>query len=249
MKGIIIAAGKGIRLSPLTNSKPKCLLTIGGKTILQRQIETLRECGVNDIVIIRGYKKEMINYPGVRYYYNDNYENNNILASLFYAEKEMKGDFITSYSDILYRKEIVKKLLASKADISIIVDTKWRKVYEGRIEHPVSEAEKVLVEDNRVIKIGKDPISADETYGEFIGLAKFSAKGAEILKTNYQRVKEEFSGKLFQHEGRMFEKAYLTDIFQELIDRGFTVRNVDIEEGWREVDTVQDYRRVKREME
>jgi len=249
MKGIIIAAGMGIRLSPLTDNKPKCLLTIGGKTILQRQIETLRECGVNDIVIIRGYKKEMINYPGVRYYYNDNYENNNILASLFYAEKEMEGGFIASYSDILYGKEIVKKLLASKADISIIVDTKWRQAYKARTEHPVSEAEKVLVKGNRVVKIGKAPIGADEAYGEFIGLAKFSAKGAEILKTNYQRVKEEFSGKPFQHEGRMFEKAYLTDMLQELIDRGFTVRNVDVEGGWREIDTVQDYRRVKREME
>ncbi len=245
MKVIIIAAGLGMRLSPLTDNEPKCLLPIGGKTILQRQLETLKECGIDDIVIVRGYKKEMITYPNARYYYNDNYRNNNVLASLFYAEDEMERGFVVSYSDILYGREIVEKLLASRADISVIVDTKWKEAYKGRTEHPVTEAEKVLVEGDRVIKIGKDPINADEAYGEFIGLAKFSVKGAEILKTNYRRLKEEFSGKRFQHESRIFGKAYLTDMFQELIDRGYTVKNVDIEGGWWEIDTVQDYRRAK----
>lgn len=249
MKAIIIAAGLGMRLNPLTDSKPKCLLPIGGRTILQRQLETSKECGIDGIVVVRGYRKEMIVYPNARYYDNDNYRNNNILASLFYAEDEMEEGFIASYSDILYGQEIVEKLLASRADISVIVDTKWKEAYKGRTEHPVSEAEKVLVEGDRVIKIGKAPISANEAYGEFIGLAKFSAKGAEVLKANYHRVKEEFAGKPFQHEARVFEKAYLTDMLQELIDRGYTVKNVDIEGGWWEIDTCQDYRRVRKELE
>lgn len=249
MKVIIIAAGLGMRLSPLTDSKPKCLLPIGGKTILQRQLETLKKCGIDDIVIVRGYKKEMITYPNARYYHNDNYRNNNILASLFYAEDDMEGGFVSSYSDILYGQEVVEKLLASRADISVVVDTKWKEAYKGRTEHPVSEAEKVLVEGDRVIKIGKAPISADEAYGEFIGLAKFSAKGAEVLTANYHRVKEEFAGKPFQHEARIFEKAYLTDMLQELIDKGYTVKNVDIEGGWREIDTRQDYIKAKEELE
>lgn len=249
MKVIIIAAGLGIRLNPLTDDMPKCMLDIGGKSILQRQLDVLKECDIDDIVIIRGYKKELIDYPDVKYYYNDNYQNNNILASLFYAEEEMEGEFIVSYSDILYKRQVVEKLLACKASISLVVDTKWKEIYENRTEHPVSEAEKVLVKDNRVIKIGKDPITADEAYGEFIGLSKFSAEGAKVLKSNYHRVKKEFAGKPFQHEGRIFEDAYLTDMLQELIDKGYKVVNVDVKDGWREIDTVQDYKRVRNEWE
>lgn len=247
MKAIIIAAGPGMRLNPLTDNRPKCMLDIEGKTILQRALEILRNCGINDIAIVRGYKKEAIDYSGVKYYYNKDYENNNILGSLFYAEEEMDGILVVSYSDILYEEKVLKKLLRSEADISVVVDTKWTEAYEGRTEHPVSEAEKVLVQDNRVVKIGKEPIGAEEAYGEFIGLAKFSGRGTELLKEVYHQVKIEFAGKLFQHEGRVFEKAYLTDMFQELIDRGYTVTNVDIEGGWREIDTVQDYERVRDE--
>lgn len=247
MKAIIIAAGLGIRLNPLTNSMPKCMLDIGGETILQRQLEILRRYRINDIAIVRGYQKEMINYPGIKYYYNDNYMNNNILESLFYAEEEMDNSLVVSYSDILYEEKVLKGLLSSEADVSIVVDTKWKETYVGRTEHPVSEAEKVLVQDNRVVKIGKEPIGADEAYGEFIGLGKFSAQGTEILRTTYHQVKEDFAGKLFQHEGRVFEKAYLTDMIQELIDRGYIVTNVDIEGGWREIDTVQDYKTARDE--
>lgn len=94
MKVIIIAAGLGSRLNPLTNDKPKCLLKIKGKSILERQLEALRECGINNISVVRGYKGKMINFPGIKYYENTDYESNNILNSLFYAEKEMDEEFI-----------------------------------------------------------------------------------------------------------------------------------------------------------
>jgi phosphoenolpyruvate phosphomutase len=247
MKAIIIAAGPGKRLLPLTENKPKCMLDVGGKTILERTMETLRACGVNEIVVIRGWQKDKINYPGVKYYYNDNYMNNNILASLFYAKDEMDDDVIVTYSDILFDKEVVEKLLQSGSDISIIIDTGWVKRYDGRTKHPLSEAEKVLIENGKVIKIGKimelkDPTTA---YGEFIGLAKFSKKGAKILRENYERLAETFAGKPFQ-KASVFENAYLTDMIQELIDRGHTVRNVDINGNWFEIDTDQDFERARK---
>lgn len=111
MKAIIVAAGQASRLMPITNDKPKCLLEIGGKTIMERQLEVLRQCGIDDIVVVKGYKREMINYPGVRYYENTDYENNNILSSLFYAQSEMDDDFVFSYSDIIVEPSILEKLL------------------------------------------------------------------------------------------------------------------------------------------
>ena len=91
----------GNRLMPITDGTPKCMLDIDGKTILQRQLEVFGQCGITGIVV-RGYKKEMITYPNIRFYENPDYENNNILRSLFYAESEMDGEFVFSYSDIVF---------------------------------------------------------------------------------------------------------------------------------------------------
>jgi len=249
MKAIIIAAGMGIRLNPLTNDKPKCMLELKGKTILQHQLDAFRASGITDISVVKGYKKEVINYPGLKYYINDNYKNNNTLTSLFYAEDEMDEDFVFSYSDIIYKPEIVEKLLKSKGDISLIVDVDWKKQYEGRTMHPTDEAELVIVENDKIIKIAKF-MNPDVAHGEFIGLAKFTKKGAEILKRNYKRCLENrwcgYQKNQRFHDAISIEKAYFTDMVQELIDRGYPIENVDIKGGWWEIDTFQDFKKVKK---
>ena len=243
MKAIILAAGMSSRLMELTDDKPKCMLEIGGKTILQRQIDTFRQCGINDIIVVRGYLKEKINYAGLKYVYNKNYRRNNILESLMYAENEMDSDIIVSYSDILYDKSAVEKLLESKADVSLIVDTDWRSHYVARYQHPIEEAEKVVIKDGRITKIGK-MIDSNEAHGEFIGLAKFSKVGARALRSQYSRVKMEFGNAPF-HEAASLEEAYLTDMIQELIDRGYAILSVDIKGGWMEIDTPEDLQRAE----
>lgn len=243
MKAIILAAGMSSRLMELTDDKPKCMLEIGGKTMLQKQIDIFRQCGINDIVVVRGYMKEKIDYAGLKYIYNQNYRRNNILESLMYAEDKMDSDFIFSYSDILYDKSVVEKLLESKADISLIVDTGWHTRYVDRYQHPIEEAEKVVVENDKIIKIGKT-VNQNEAYGEFIGLAKFSKSGAEILKREYNRVKTQPSKAPF-HEAASLEKAYLTDMIQELIDREYAIINVDIKGGWMEIDTREDLQKAR----
>lgn len=243
-KAIIIAAGMGKRMNHLTVDKPKCLLDIEGKSIMERQIETLRLCGINDIAVIRGYQGGKINFSNLDYYENSDYQNNNILNSLFCAEPAMSEDFIVSYSDILYDQGVVKKLLEDQHDIAVIVDTDWREYYQGRIGHPTTEAEKVILENDRVVKIGKK-IGAEGAAGEFIGLAKFSGQGVEMLKQEFQRVKDKYAGKPF-HEAVIFEKAYLTDMFQELIDRGADVYPVLIQKNWWEMDTAEDLEKVRK---
>ena len=249
MKAIIIAAGIGSRLNPLTGNKPKCMLEINGRTLLQHQIEALRGTGIDRIALIKGYKKEMINYPDLVYYINDNYKNNNILHSLFYAEKEMDDAFIAAYSDIFYSKDIVERLLESKEDISIVVDIDWKGYYKGRTDHPISEAENVIFDaDNNVVKIGKILIDKDAVHGEFIGMMKCSKKGALVFRKYFNRLKQIYKGKPFQR-ARVFEKAYLTDIFQDMADCGVKINCVIIEKGWSEIDTVQDYKRILKNKE
>jgi phosphoenolpyruvate phosphomutase len=245
MKAIIIAAGPGKRLGNHTYDKPKGLLKVGDKTILETQMEALRHHNVNDIVIVRGHMKERINFPDVKYCENNDYLNNNILQSLFCAESEINGAFVFSYSDILYDKEIVRKLLEQKVDIELIVDVGWKKRYENRTLHPPSEAELVFVKDGFITKIAKG-LDPDKSHGEFIGLAFFSEKGAKTLKTVFREVNKKFQNKQF-HNAVTIQKAYLTDMLQELIDRGHKVKNIDIDGGWHEIDTPQDLERAVRE--
>ncbi len=243
-KAIIIAGGLSSRLYPLTNNGPKCMLKVGEKTILQREIEALRRCGVNDIVVVTGYKKEKINYPDIKYCYDGGYQTPSILRGLFCAEEEMKDGFIFSYSDIIYTENVVRKMLSSQNDVDLVVDVDWQDYYKGRTKHPIGEAENVVVQEGKIIKIGKN-LTAGKSDGEFIGLAKFSKKGAEIFREEYLRVKKEYSGKPF-HEAEIFERAYLTDMFQELIDQGVNIHPAEIKKNWWEIDTDEDLEKVRK---
>jgi choline kinase len=244
MKAIIVAAGPSSRLRPLTNEKPKCLLDIGGKTILQRALDALTQNAIEQIVVVRGYQGHLLNYPNVTYYENPNFRQNNILRSLFYAEDEMDDDFIFSYSDILYSKSIVEKLIHSQGDIALIVDVNWRQHYQGRDLHPISEAELVQVEKGKVKRIGKDVVKVDEAHGEFIGLAKFTKSAAQAMRAAFHQVAKECPEAPFHHASCL-EKAYMTDMLQELINRGARVQSVDIKGDWMEIDTPQDLERAQ----
>ena len=243
-KALVIAAGLGSRLKKHTENLPKCMLDFGGKTLLQRQLDFYKENGINDISLIRGYKKEKINYKGIKYFENDDYKNNNILNSIFYAEKEINGNIIISYSDILFDTSVVQRTLNSDHDISVVVDIDWRGYYVGRKDHPISEAENVIFNsNNEVEKIGKINTGIEEVHGEFIGMIKLSDRGTEIFKEHFHRLKKIYWNKPFQR-AKIFQKAYLTDFIQELVDIGVKVHCVIIEGGWKEIDTVEDYKKA-----
>jgi len=252
MKAIIIAAGMGSRLGKLTKDIPKCMLKVAGKSMLERQVEVLRNKGIDDIIVVKGYKGDKIDLPGITYVENLDWENNNILASLFYAEKYMDGGFIFSYSDIIYDGQIVEKLLTDNTYISIVVDYDWRKRYRGRTLHPVSEAELVLFKDKRdshALFTGKDKGSIPSLCkAEFIGLAKFATIGEIILRYVYHKALDYHNAHkdIKFHQAVTFNKAYLTDILQEIIQRGYTVNCVPITNRWIEIDTPQDLERAER---
>jgi len=243
-KALIVAAGLGSRLKGHTENTPKCMLDFGGKTLLQKQLLSYKKNGVDDISLIRGYKKNKINYKGIRYFDNDDYKDNNILNSIFYGEEAINGNIIISYSDILFEPFIVKRAMESDHDISVIVDVDWRDYYINRKDHPLSEAENVIFNsNNEVVKIGKIASEKEEVHGEFIGMIKLNHRGCEILRQNFHRVKKIYWNKPFQR-AKIFQKAYLTDMIQELVDIGIKVHCVIIERGWKEIDTVEDYKKA-----
>jgi len=220
------------------------MLDFGGKTLLQRQLAAYKESEIEDISLIRGYKKDKIKYKGIKYFENTDYRNNNILNSIFYAEKVINGNIIISYSDILFDSSVVQRTLESNHDISVVVDIDWRGYYVGRKDHPISEAENVIFNsNNEVEKIGKINKGTQEVHGEFIGMIKLSDRGTKIFKENFHRLKKIYWNKPFQR-AKIFQKAYLTDFIQELVDMGIKVHCIIIESGWKEIDTVEDYKKA-----
>ena len=246
-KALIVAAGLGSRLKTHTENLPKCMLDFGGKTLLERQLSAYRECGIDNISVIRGHMKNKINYKNLKYFDNNNFEKNNILNSIFYGEKIINGNIIISYSDIIFEPSVVQRLLKSEHDISIVVDIDWQGYYVNRKEHPIEEAENVIFNsNNEVVKIGKIATEKQEVHGEFIGMMKLTHHGTEIFKQNFHRVKDLYWNKPFQR-AKTFQKAYLTDMIQELVDIGIKVHCVIIERGWKEIDTVEDYQKALKE--
>jgi choline kinase len=242
-KAIIVAAGMGRRLQPYTDDRPKCLVEINGRSILERQLDAYRACGVEELAIVRGYRKDQIQIPGARTFDNDAYRDNNILVSLFYAEAAMQGGFLFSYSDIVFRPEAVRAAIDTPGDFSLVIDRRWHEAYVGRKDHPVEEGEVARVVDGRVTLVGKKTLPAAEASGEFIGLMRVSADGAEKLRARFHQRRASHAGQPYGRAPR-FEVAYLTDLLNDLIDSGETMNAAFIDGGWREIDTVEDLTRA-----
>lgn len=248
MRCIIIAAGMGSRLEHYTDERPKCMVEVGGRSILDHQLEALRANGVEDLHIVRGYLAERLVVEGATYWANEAYRENNILHSLFRAKQAMDGAFLSTYSDIVYEAGVVERLLASEGDIVLVVDRGWSRAYVGREDHPVEQAELVEVDEatGNVKRVGKW-VGPQDAVGEFIGLAKYSEQGARWMREVWEELCEQYGLEDRFHHAEKFRKAYLADMFTELIERGHAVKIVVIDGGWREIDTVQDLERVNRE--
>lgn len=241
MQPIIIGAGRGSRLNALTDHQPKCYAPIGGKRILDWLVEALVESELKAPVFIGGYQIDLIkqDYPEFEFRHNTDWPNNNILASLFYAEEDMSEGFVCSYADILYRSSVVQRAVDHPGDIVLCVDTDWRKRYEDRSLHPEDDAEKVIAEGDRVVEVNRNITSEDAT-GEYIGVAKFSKIGAELLGECYHTVRAKFAGKTWRGDV-VFEKAYLIHLFQHMLEQGIKFHMVTTDGAYMEIDTEEDY--------
>ena len=246
MRAIIIGAGRGMRLMPTTADEPKCFAEIGGKRILDWILDAFHAGGVDDVCFIGGYRIDVVRaaYPQFTFRVNEDWANNNILASLMCAEDLMDEPFVVSYADILFTRQALRDLLESPGDITLVVDTEWLPRYEHRSEHPPSDGEKVTVLDGVVTCVHRD-IDPAEAYGEYIGVAKFSTRGADLLKQHYHRCRARHAGQPFR-EASVFEQAYLIHLFQEMIERGVCMRHVDTPGSYWEIDTQQDFEQAKR---
>lgn len=242
MKAIIIGAGRGSRLRHETDDIPKTLVHVLGRPMLDQILEALYSAGFaeKDVVFVSGYAEAVLRnrYPKLTFVRNQDWEHNNILASLLCAREHMSDGFVSTYADIVYEPGIVRRLRAASEDIVLGCDTDFRRRYVGRSQHPESDAEKLRAEGRRVRELSRR-IPGEQAQGEFIGVMKLSAEGARQLITSFDEAKARHAGQIYR-EGRSFERAYLIDLLAEMLERGTPMFREDTPGGYMEIDTLED---------
>lgn len=242
MRAIIIGAGRGSRLQHETREIPKTLVSVMGRPMLEWILDALAEAGISrkDVVFVCGYAEHELRrrYPDFTYVRNEQWESNNILLSLLKAREFMADGFVSTYADIVYDGAIVRKLVAAGEDIVLGCDTAWRRRYVSRSQHPETDAEKLRADGRRVIELSRH-IPSDRAQGEFIGVMKLSAAGARQLKDAFDAAAEVYAGKTFR-EGRTFEKAYLIDLLEHMLQAGCVMHRENTAGGYMEIDTLED---------
>jgi len=244
MNAIILAAGEGKRLRPITNDKPKSLVKLFGKTLLEWQLSIFQKCGIDDICVVTGYNSQLINYPGLDYIKNNNFMNTNMMESLFCASEKFKESTIVSYADIIFEEKVLRALIESDEDFSIIIDKNWKEYWELRFEDPIKDAESLKIDnDGFITNIGKKVNAVGEIEGQYIGLMKFQNNAIKKIKSFYNACKLTYERKNTNplNHNLPFKNSYMTDFLQGLIDNDSKLKAVTIAGGWLELDSMNDY--------
>jgi choline kinase len=220
------------------------MIKVHGKPILQWQVETARQAGIEDIVIVRGFLKDSIDIQGVVYAENARYAETNMVETLFCAAEYFRSRLIVSYGDILYEKQVIQKLANSKHQISVAVDTNWKDYWEERFTNPLMDAETLKLDSNgNIIEIGQKPENLNCIQGQYIGLTAFQGEGLEEVQKVYKKEKEYFlRGEKSICKERNLDELYMTDLIQGVINQGNMVSPVFITGNWLEVDSLKDFK-------
>ncbi len=242
MRAIIIGAGRGSRLQHLTEEVPKTMVEVVGRPMLDHILDALAFAGFSRerIVFVSGYRAEVVEerYPDLTYVRNEGWESNNILLSLLCAREHMAEGFVSTYADIVYTPEIARDVAQAPHPITLGCDTAWRRRYAGRSQHPETDAEKLVAEGSRV-KVLSRKLPSEEASGEFIGVMKVAQSAVPRFLSRFDEAAAKYAGGPFR-EGRTFEKAYLIDFLQHLLEAGEEMHRADTPGGYMEIDTLED---------
>lgn len=231
MEAIIMVAGKGSRLYPLTKDIPKSFLEIGGKKIIEHHISMLREVGVKKIILVTGNMEEKFveKFKGeqdIKLVYNPFYEYTNVLGSFWFGKNELQDDFIYIHGDTLFEKKILEKLIENKNDAVLAVDKRRCDEEEMKV---------IIDSSDKIIKITKT-MNSKEAHGEFIGLGKFSKNILSDIKSICEKLIRE---KQFNE----YFEAILSEVIQKKI---FSINYIETEDYlWNEIDFIEDYNDLK----
>lgn len=232
---VILGATQGKGFGKMTENRPKTMIPISGKPILAKLVATFNDCGLKQIATVRGYKKEAVNLPNIKYFDNDQFESTEEAASLYAAKSFINGNLVFSFGDILFEKFVLLNLLDSQDDFTIVVDSSWSKHPEKHsrtTDLVIADREhtREYREDNIYVQSIGNEIDKAKAHGEWIGLAMFSARGAGILCATL----DELSA-----AGRL-SKMPMVSVFSELIQKGHKIKVEYIHGHWLDIDNLDD---------
>lgn len=241
MKIVILAAGQGTRLRPITDNMPKCLVDVGGKSILDRQLEQYRKCGVEerDIVVVCGYKKDVLEErygnTEIGLIYNSEFQDTNMVYSLMCAEDvfSSEDELVVSYGDIFYTEEVLRRVLSASSAFNVVTDELWLDYWRERFDDPLKDAESLDMDSEEyLLDIGRKVDSLDRIKSQYIGLMKFKKEAIRKICTLYHED--------IVNNNPNYKKMYFTDLLQLLIAKGNKLKSVPIQRGWFEIDSYSD---------
>jgi len=232
MKAIILAAGRGSRMKDLTDNRPKCLVELRGKPLLEWQLIALREAGISKIAIVTGYKRELLANRGLLEFHNPRWAATNMVSSLACAEEWLKSEpCIVSYSDIFYEASAVTALINSQAKLAVMYDENWRALWGKRFGDPLLDAETFRMNaDKTLAEIGNKPKTVPEIEGQYMGLLRFTPKGwSEVLRIRSALTQD------------LCDRMHMTGTLQKVIEEGrVPIAALPYHEPWGEVDSEDD---------
>lgn len=232
MKAIILAAGRGSRMKEMTDDRPKCLIEFRGKTLLDWELDAMRDAGIHEIGIVTGYRRELLTGRGLTEFHNPRWAETNMVSSLACAEAWLNdAPCIVSYSDIFYSAVAVQALMVVAASLALTYDPHWLTLWEKRFGDPLLDAETFRLDLNaNLIDIGGKPKSVEEVQGQYMGLLRFTPAGwAEVVRIR---------GSLPEAER---DKIHMTGTLQKVIEsRNVQIAAIPYEEAWGEVDSASD---------
>ncbi|MEZ8094454.1 NTP transferase domain-containing protein [Photobacterium swingsii] len=246
-KALILAAGQGTRLRPITDNMPKCLVPLKGISMLERQVDTMKSCGVENIHIATGYCSEQIVEMGFETSFNKDFDKTNMVESLFSAVDFMTGDqdLIISYGDIVYQKNNLEALIECNDEISLMIDSSWKDLWSLRLDNPLDDAETLkLTKTGYITELGKKPKSYSEIEGQYTGLIKIRADKINDFIEFYRALDRSSI-----YDGNDFYNLYMTSFLQLLIDSGWKAKAVKVTNGWLEIDSVSDLELYERKID
>jgi choline kinase len=242
MKAIILAAGRGSRMGELTRDKPKCLVEIHGKPLLELQLAAIQSSGIDksNIAIVSGYKNESLSKYKLKEFHNSRWENTNMVSSLSCASSWLNNEpCIVSYSDIFYESLAVKLLMDCTATIAITFDTKWQLLWEKRFENPLSDAETFCLKNNNILSgIGKKAKTMEEIEGQYMGVLRFEPRGwSEVTRIRAIMTDSEC------------DQMDMTGLLQKIIEqKNIQIQAIAYDKSWGEVDSLEDLEVYEKEV-
>lgn len=232
MKAVILAAGRGSRMGELTEDQPKCMVKLQGRPLLGWQVAALTEAGIDDIAVVRGYRKESVEHPAITHFFdNARWSETNMVRSLMAAEAWLRSsNCIISYSDIFYEASAIKSLIASAADIAITYDTNFLALWKERNASPLDDLETFrITSDDNLLAIGEKPNTLGEIEGQYMGLLRFTPAGWHSVQQLLSSL-----------PAATIDRMDMTTLLRHLIGKGIAIKTLAFCGTWGEVDNASD---------